>query len=153
VAGDPAVAPRGRRRFLAEENAQAVPLLLVMAARGDLPAEAVGRQLAFLIRRTWFTTRPVLAGLADAARRGAYREVWRILRGMLPELLPGEGERPGVVHSEAVELAAEVAAWAGATGEIPAVSARAAAGGRSRFTRACVRLRDRLGGGAGPSSP
>ncbi|GGK96104.1 hypothetical protein Ppa06_64240 [Planomonospora parontospora subsp. parontospora] len=130
--------------FLAARHAEAVPLLLRMASRGDLPAEAVGRQLAFLIRRARFETRPVLAALAEAARRGAPGQVWEILRGMLPPLLPGEGERPNVTHSEAVALAADVAVWAGARGEIPVVSAFAASGRGSRFARECERLRDRL---------
>ncbi|MFC4061019.1 DUF6493 family protein [Planomonospora corallina] len=130
--------------FLADRNSEAVPLLLRMAARGDLPAEAVGRQLALLIRLTWFETRPVLASLAEAARQGGHVQVWEIMRGMLPVLLPGEGERPNVTHSEAVAFAADVAAWTGARGEIPAVSAAAGSGRASRFARECARLRDRL---------
>ncbi|GIH72495.1 hypothetical protein [Sphaerimonospora thailandensis] len=123
-----------------------MPLLLRMAAGGDLPAEAVGRQLALLIRRTWFELRPVLASLTEAARQGGHRQVWEILRSMLPLLLPtpGGGERPGIAHSEAVALAADVATWAEAHGEIPIVSAHAASGRRSRFARECARLRDQL---------
>ncbi|MEV7009971.1 DUF6493 family protein [Streptosporangium sp. NPDC051022] len=130
---------------LARQPAEAVPLLLRMAARGDLPAEAVGRQLALLIRRVRFEIRPVLASLSEAAHLGGHAQVWEILRSMLPLVLPGEGERPSVVHSEAVAFAADVAALTGARGEIPAVSAHAASGRRSRFTRECARLRDRLG--------
>src|SRR5690606_36447488 len=77
---------------------------------------------------------------------GAHREVWRILTALLPAFLPAPGERPSPSHTEAVALAAEVAAWAGAQGEIPVVSAHAASGRRSRFVRECVRLRDRLNG-------
>ncbi|MFD0884955.1 hypothetical protein ACFQ08_10395, partial [Streptosporangium algeriense] len=130
--------------FLAAERPEAVQSLLRMAARRDLPGEAVGRQLAYLIRRTWFETRPVLAVLTEAARQGAHEQVWEILRSMTPMLLPGEGERPNIVHSELMTLAADVASWSGAKGEIPAVSAHAARGGRSRFVRECARLRDRL---------
>jgi hypothetical protein len=68
---------------------------------------------------------------AEAARQGAYAEVWR----MLMSLLSGPGERPSVVHVEAMTLAADVAAWAGARGPIPEVTALAAGPGRSRFTR------------------
>ncbi|WP_433372729.1 DUF6493 family protein [Streptosporangium sp. CA-115845] len=130
--------------FLTGRDTEAVPTLLRMAAGGDLPAEAVGRQLALLIRRTGAETRPVLASLTEAAHRGGHEQVWRILVSMLPGLLPGEGERPTVVHSEAVALAADVAAWTGARGEIPIVSAHAASGRGSRFARECARLRDRL---------
>ncbi|MGN9844988.1 hypothetical protein ACTMTI_43385 [Nonomuraea sp. H19] len=49
------------------------------------------------------------------------------------------------MHCEAVALAADVAAWAGARGEIPEVSAHAAGGRDNRFTRECARLRDQLG--------
>ncbi|MFI6453849.1 DUF6493 family protein [Streptosporangium amethystogenes] len=130
--------------FLTGRDAEAVPPLLRMAAGGDLPAEAVGRQLALLIRRTGAETRPLLASLTEAAHRGGHEQVWQILVSMLPVLLPGEGERPTVVHSEAVALAADVAAWTGARGDIPIVSAHAASGRGSRFARECARLRDRL---------
>ncbi|MEU6408505.1 DUF6493 family protein [Microbispora sp. NPDC046933] len=132
--------------FLAERRPDPVPLLLRMTSRGDLPAEAVGRQLALLIRRTWFETRPVLASLREAAHQGAHEQVWEILRTLLPDLLPSGGERPNVTHTEAVALAADVATWAGARGEIPVVSAHAATGRRSRFARECGRLRDLLAG-------
>ncbi|GAA2793549.1 hypothetical protein GCM10020219_075990 [Nonomuraea dietziae] len=66
--------------------------------------------------------------------------------GLLPVLLPGEGERPTVTHAEAVALAADVALWSGARGEIAAVSAHATSGRNSRFARECARLRDRLAG-------
>ncbi|MBB3725933.1 hypothetical protein [Nonomuraea dietziae] len=125
---------------------EAVPLLLRMAARGGLPTGALGRQLGLLIRRTWFETRPVLASLAEAAQQGAQAQVWEILMGLLPVLLPGEGERPTVTHAEAVALAADVALWSGARGEIAAVSAHATSGRNSRFARECARLRDRLAG-------
>jgi hypothetical protein len=109
-----------------------------------LPAETVGRQLALLMCRTHVEPRPVVAVLAEAARQGAYAEVWRMLTSLLPVLLPGPGERPSVVHVEAMTLAADVAAWAGARGPVPEVTALAAGSGRSRFARACVRLRDQL---------
>ncbi|AWS43881.1 hypothetical protein [Streptosporangium sp. 'caverna'] len=131
---------------VAARNPEAASLLVRMAARGGLPAETVGRQLALLMRRTHVEPRPVVAVLAEAARQGAYAEVWRMLTSLLPVLLPGPGQRPSVVHVEAMTLAADVAAWAGARGPIPEVTALAAGPGRSRFTRACARLRDQLNG-------
>lgn len=131
-------------RFLAVRGPETVPVLLRMAARGDLPVEALGRQLALLIRHSRVETRPLIASLTEAARRGAHHQVWEILKSMLPVLLPGQGERPTIAHVETVALAADVATWADAHGEIPAVSAHAARGGRSRFVRECVRLRDQL---------
>ncbi|TMR28844.1 DUF6493 family protein [Nonomuraea zeae] len=131
---------------VAKAHPEAASLLVRMAARGDLPAEEVGTQVALLLRRTpYYQARPVVGVLAEAARQGAYAAVWRILTSLLPALLPAPGERPRVAHIEAVTLAADVAGWAGARGAIPEVSAYATGGGRSRFVRECVRLRDRLG--------
>jgi hypothetical protein len=132
--------------FVAGRNPEAVSLLVRMAARGGLPAETVGRQLALLLRRTHVAPRPVVALLAEAARQGAHAEVWRMLTNLLPELLPGPDERPSIVHVEAMTLAADAAAWAGARGPIPEVTTFAARPGHNRFTRACVRLRDQLAG-------
>ncbi|MEU6727505.1 hypothetical protein ABZ917_27705 [Nonomuraea wenchangensis] len=137
---------------VARADPEAAALLVRMAARGDLPAEEVGAQVALLLRRTpHYRERPIVGVLADAARQGAYEAVWRLLTRLLPALLPAPGERPRVEHIEAVTLAADVAAWTGARGPIPEVSAYATAGGRSRFARACARLHDQLGH-AGPVS-
>ncbi|MBB5780351.1 DUF6493 family protein [Nonomuraea jabiensis] len=131
--------------FLSTDAERGVPLLLRMAAKGDLPAAAVGRQLTHLIRRAGHQPRPVVAALAVAAREGAYEQVWEILRAMLPALLPGEGERPNITHTEAVTLAADVATWAKAGGDVPATVSAYAAGKRtSRFARECRRLRTQL---------
>ncbi|MGW2148626.1 hypothetical protein ACWCOT_30295 [Nonomuraea bangladeshensis] len=130
---------------VARAEPEAAALLVRMAARGDLPAEEVGAQVALLLRRTpHYQQRPIVGVLADAARQGAYEAVWRLLTRLLPALLPAPGERARVEHTEAVTLAADVAAWAGARGPIPEVSAYATAGGRSRFARACARLHDQL---------
>ncbi|MFI7446742.1 hypothetical protein ACIBQX_04520 [Nonomuraea sp. NPDC049714] len=132
--------------FVAAGHPEAAPLLLRMAARGDLPAEAVGEQVALLLRRTpRFEERAVVRVLAEAARQGAYAMIWRLLTTLLPVLLPGPGERPVAVHTEAMTLAADTATWAGARGAIPQVTAYAESGGRSRFVRECARLRDQLG--------
>ncbi|MED7924188.1 DUF6493 family protein [Nonomuraea sp. LP-02] len=137
---------------VARADSEAAALLVRMAARGDLPAEEVGAQVALLLRRTpHYRERPIVGVLADAARQGAYEAVWRLLTRLLPALLPAPGERPRVEHTEAVTLAADVAAWTGARGPIPEVSAYATAGGRSRFARACARLHDQLSQSEQPS--
>ncbi|WP_156045968.1 hypothetical protein [Herbidospora cretacea] len=119
-------------------------LLLDLAAQDALPVEALGRQLGQLVRRDRLGIRPLVAALTDLAQRGAPHQVWAILRGLLPHLLPRAGERATTPQSEAVAFATEVASWIGATGEIPEITALAARTGRSRFTRECRRLRDRL---------
>ncbi|GAA0994739.1 hypothetical protein GCM10009555_087850 [Acrocarpospora macrocephala] len=131
--------------LLADHSENAVPTLLRMAATGDLPAEAVGRWLSWLVRREKLEKRPVLASLTEAAQQGAHAQVWEILQIALPALLPGKDERPTITHSEIVALAADLAVWVGARGEIPAVSAHAGSGRGSRFARECARLRDQLG--------
>ncbi|GAA1022518.1 hypothetical protein Aple_091850 [Acrocarpospora pleiomorpha] len=131
--------------LLADRDEDAVPTLLRMAATGDLPAEAVGRWLSWLVRWKKLEKRPVLASLTEAAQQGAHAQVWEILRIALPVLLPGQDERPTITHCETVALAADLAVWVGARGEIPAVSAHAGSGRGSRFARECARLRDQLG--------
>lgn len=130
--------------FAAAGGSRTLPLLLTAAARGDVPAEAVGRHLAVFLRHPRREPRHALDLLAKAARQGAHREVWRILTTLLPAFLPAPGERPAHAHTTAVVLASDVAAWTGARGEIPVVTAHAGSGSRSRFARECARLRDRL---------
>lgn len=126
--------------FIAGGGSEATSLVLELAARGELPAEAIGRQLALVLRRTWRETRTAIAGLREPAEAGAHHEVWRILRALLPELWPGEGQRPTVSQTELVSFAAEVAQWAGARGEIPCVAEQARSRRTSRFARECRRL-------------
>jgi hypothetical protein len=130
------------------ERTEAVPLLLAAAARGVLPAEAVGRHLAIFLRMPDCEHRTVVAALTEAARQGAHREVWRILTTLLPAFLPSPGERAALAHIELVALAAKVAAWTGARGEIPVIARHVASGRRNRFVRECVRLHHRLTGTA-----
>ncbi|WP_449062027.1 hypothetical protein, partial [Planomonospora algeriensis] len=133
-----------------------IPLVLSMAAGGELPAEAIGRQLALVLRRTWRETRPALAALAELADAGGHHEVWRILRALLPGMLPGmlpgtppgEGRRVTVIHAELVAFAADVAGWTGARGEIPVVAEFARGRRTSRFAHECRRLHAQLTGAA-----
>ncbi|GAB1818944.1 hypothetical protein [Herbidospora sp. RD11066] len=123
-----------------------IPVILQMAARGNLPAEAMGRQLALVIRRTWIETRPVIAVLTELAEAGGHHVVWRILRALLPELLPGEDQRITVTHSDLVAFAADVAVWSGARDEIPVITEFAASRRTIRFIRECKRLHAQLTG-------
>ncbi|WP_066370718.1 hypothetical protein [Herbidospora mongoliensis] len=123
-----------------------IPVVLRMAARGDLPAEAIGRQLALALRRTWLETRPAIAALTELAEAGGHHEVWRILRALLPGMLPGEGRRITVTHTELVAFAADVARWTGASGEIPIVAEFARSRRTIRFVHECKRLHTQLTG-------
>ena len=82
--------------FLARQYPdEGVRLLLRMAARGDLPVVALGRQLALLTTRTEVKLPHATAGLEQAARQGAHWEVWAVIRAGLPHLLPGGGGQTG----------------------------------------------------------
>ncbi|MFI0422893.1 DUF6493 family protein [Spongiactinospora sp. 9N601] len=121
-----------------------IPLVLNLAARGGLPAEAIGRELALVLRRTWRETRPAIAALSELADAGGHHEVWRILRGLLPGILPGEGRRTTVSHTELVAFAADVARWTDARGEIPIVAEFARSDRTNRFVHECKRLHAQL---------
>ncbi|MEW9532417.1 DUF6493 family protein [Microbispora sp. NPDC049125] len=123
-----------------------IPLALSMAARGELPAEAIGRHLALMLRRTWKETRPAIAALTELADAGGHHEVWRILRALLPGMLPGEGQRITVTHADLVAFAADVARWTGARGEIPVVAEFARSRRTIRFVHECKRLHAQLTG-------
>ncbi|MFC4534621.1 hypothetical protein [Sphaerisporangium dianthi] len=121
-----------------------IPLILGMATRGDLPAEAIGRQLALVLRRTWRETRPAIAALTELAEAGAHHEVWRILRTLLAEMLPREGRRITVTHADLVAFATDVARWTGARGEIPVIARFAQSRRTIRFIHECKRLHTHL---------
>ncbi|WP_030455839.1 DUF6493 family protein [Herbidospora cretacea] len=132
--------------LLGAEPSETIPLVLRMAARGDLPAETMGRQLALLIRSTRLETRPVVRALTDLAEAGGHHEVWRMLSAMLPELV-GEGRRITVPLAELVAFATDVARWTGAQGEIPVVAEFARSRRTIRFVHECKRLHAQLAGG------
>ncbi|TKK89592.1 hypothetical protein FDA94_09400 [Herbidospora galbida] len=132
--------------FLADGASDDAPirLLLDLAARDALPTEALARQLSALVLRDRLGLRPLIAALTELAQEGAPHQVWALLRRLLPHVLPRAGRRATTPQSEAVAFATELASWIGATGEIPEVTIYAANENKSRFTRECRRLRDRL---------
>ncbi|MET7336301.1 DUF6493 family protein [Nonomuraea sp. NPDC005650] len=132
--------------LLADSVPSMIPLVLSMAARGELPAEAIGRQLALVLRRTWYETRPAIVALTELADAGGHHEVWRILRALLPGMLPGQGQRITVTHAELVAFAADVARWTGARGEIPVVGEFAQSRRTIRLVHECKRLHAQLTG-------
>ncbi|MEU4227725.1 DUF6493 family protein [Nonomuraea sp. NPDC026600] len=119
-------------------------LLLRAAAAKCLPAEECGRQLGLCLRRIGIPMSQVCAGLEDIARKGAHREAWAIMRGLLPVFLPGPGERGNAAHTRALELAVCLARWAEARGTIPEVAGIATRKGSSGLVRAARRLDEHL---------
>ncbi|MGW3353373.1 hypothetical protein ACWDA3_59670 [Nonomuraea rubra] len=127
--GGPGLALLLARHLLEGPDGDGVRPLLLLAASGGLPGAELGRQLAVLLNRGQDRPADAIAALAEAARLGAHREVWQVMTGLLPAYLPGAGERANSVHTRLMRLAAEVAGWAEARGEVPAVAELA---GRAR---------------------
>ncbi|GAB1818907.1 hypothetical protein [Herbidospora sp. RD11066] len=124
-----------------------VPMMLRLAAKGELAAESIGRQMALAIGRTsWLEIRPAVAALTELAEAGAHHEVWRIVRAMLPGLLPREGQRVTVSQTELVAFATDVARWTGAREEIPAIAELARSRRKARLIHECRRLHAQLTG-------
>ncbi|MFD1540701.1 DUF7824 domain-containing protein [Nonomuraea guangzhouensis] len=129
--------------FLAQKDANGgASVLVTMAARGALPAAELGAHLGVLIRWTWLKQQHIMNALEAAADRGAHREVWEVLRTLLPALLPDAegGEKPHAGLAKVVELVVTVAQRAAARGAIPEVEAVVGQGGGSRFRTECRRL-------------
>lgn len=123
-----------------------IPLILTLAAKDELPAEAIGSQLALMLRRTWLEVRPAIAALTELADAGGQREVWRMLGALLPAMLPGAGQRVTVTHRQLVAFAADVALWTGARGEIPVIAEHARNRRTTHFGHECERLHTQLTG-------
>ncbi|MEU6742284.1 DUF7824 domain-containing protein [Streptosporangium sandarakinum] len=127
---------------------ESVDVLLEVAARDELPAAEVGRQVGLLLVSGEVRMVDMVAALDAAARRGAHAHVWRIAAAALPVLLPAPGGRPRNGLADFVTLAVTTAEWCGARGEIPEVRDMAARKGSSGLLREVRRLHDRLTGGA-----
>jgi hypothetical protein len=131
--------------FLAERSWSAglderARLVTDAAARGDLDAGQLGRQLALLLRRTWVKPGRVFEALETAAGQGAHREVWAIMRGFLPVFLPGPGERPNTRHAQGLAFALRAARWSGARGPLACVAEIAGRRASNTFVREARRL-------------
>ncbi|GAA3098717.1 DUF6493 family protein [Streptosporangium carneum] len=122
---------------------------LKLAASGGLPGRETGRQLAALLRHHGDSPAEALAVLRTAARRGAHREVWQVMAGLLPAYLPESGERATTAHTRLVEFAADVAEWAQARGELPEIARLAERRRASDLVRHARRLHGLLTGRPG----
>ncbi|MEV7778572.1 DUF6493 family protein [Kitasatospora sp. NPDC088351] len=126
-----------------EDRTAAVDALLVLAARGDLDAGLLGRELAELVAIG--AVKPVRLGqaVAAAAETGAYATVWSVLAAALPGLLAGEPARGA---GDVVAVAADCARRCSARGPIEQVSAVAQRSGSSRLVKESRALREVLAG-------
>ncbi|MFC4059555.1 DUF6493 family protein, partial [Planomonospora corallina] len=124
-----------------------------LAATDALPAEELGAALAERVLRGEITLRILVDAVEREAAAGAARSMWRVLAAALPALLPAGGGRPTRVHADMLALAARLASWSRARGEIPALNAFAARGGRSGVLTRARALRDLLAsGGSSPAA-
>jgi len=115
-----------------------VDALALLAARGELDGDLVGRELAALVGADLIVLRRVVAGLAELSRAGAHRAVWFIAAAMLPVLLSGTAVRPGTPDLLALATAAADATGIRATN--PVLAAVAARDGGSRLVAEARRL-------------
>ncbi|MGC0361656.1 hypothetical protein RKD25_009031 [Streptomyces sp. SAI-124] len=129
----------GARRL--EEQLFAVDAMLVLAARGQLDAEGLGRDIAELTGLRRLKTKRVVAALQEVARTGAYARVWAVLSGALPGLL---AEEPAPAGGALLTLAADCAERSGARGAIPEIDELAARKGSSQLIKQARRLRTAL---------
>ncbi|MEU6726999.1 DUF6493 family protein [Nonomuraea wenchangensis] len=111
-----------------------------LAARGELDGPGLGRQLGRLLRRGWCKPGPALETLEAAAALGAYRQVWKVVTGLLETFLPGPEERPAARHAQVLVFALRAARWAGARGAVPRVAEAAARRASNNFVREARRL-------------
>jgi hypothetical protein len=130
----------GSRR--ADERLSAVDALLVLAARGQLDADRLGRDVAELVSLRRLTLQRVATSLRETVRTGAHATAWAVLSAALPSLLSEEAAPHGL--PAVLTLAAESAEGCGARGSIPAIDALAARPGSSQTVKQARRIKSAL---------
>ncbi|MFJ9459884.1 DUF6493 family protein [Kitasatospora sp. NPDC101447] len=129
----------------AEDRTAAVDALLVLAARGELDGDLLGRELGGLVACGTVLATRLGAALTLAAETGARATVWSVLGPALPGLLGGaEPSLRGL--GDLVALAADCARRTGARGPLAEVTALAERAGSSRLVKEARALRDVLAG-------
>ncbi|WP_433147555.1 DUF6493 family protein [Actinomadura nitritigenes] len=126
------------------DDEEAGETLLVLAARGDLPAAALGRHIGRLALAGRIKLVRVVEALERAAEAGAYAEVWETIAAALPLLHPEPGQRPPFAHDRLIALGARTARWAKASGPVPEIEELAARKGTSSLLRAARTLAAQL---------
>ncbi|MFI8369546.1 hypothetical protein [Streptomyces sp. NPDC085466] len=126
----------------ADDRLRAVDALLVPAARGDLDARQVGRDLAWLLAERSMKPNRLADAARTAAATGAYETVWTILSEALPKLL--EAEQPVRGLGELLAVAADCVERRGATGHLAGLERHASARGTSQLVTQSRRLRNAL---------
>ncbi|MFJ4215372.1 hypothetical protein ACIP27_21885, partial [Streptomyces hydrogenans] len=135
----------------AEDRLRAVDALLVLAARGELDARQVGRDLAWLLAERSMKPNRLADAARTAAATGAYRTVWTMLSEALPPLLDAEQPMRGL--GELLAIAADCVERCGATGKLAGLERHASARGASQLVTQARRLRNALGQGTDHGTP
>ncbi|MFG2818235.1 DUF6493 family protein [Kitasatospora sp. NPDC048365] len=125
-----------------EDRTAAVDALLVLAARGDLDAALLGRELGALVRGRAVKPNRAAEALGEAAATGAYGTVWAVLAAALPEVLADEPVRGA---AELVALGVDCVRRCGARGGLPAVAALAGRSGSTKLLKEVRALHGLLG--------
>ncbi|MGW4779716.1 DUF7824 domain-containing protein [Streptomyces filamentosus] len=134
----------------ADDRLRAVDALLVLAARGDLDAAQVGRDVAWLLAERSMKPNRLADAARTAAATGAYGTVWTILSAALPPLLEAETPMRGL--GELLAITADCAERCGATGELAGLERHATARGTSQLVTQAKRLWSALRQGADQST-
>lgn len=111
-----------------EDRLAAVDALLVLAARGELDAARLGRDLAELVRLGTVKPNRLADSVRTAAATGAYATTWAVLGSALPGLFPdGEPVRGlGEILGVAADCVERCGAAPHATGTLSTATATAA---------------------------
>ncbi|MFF4576455.1 hypothetical protein [Streptomyces sp. NPDC001410] len=124
-----------------EHRAATVDALVIMVSRGELDSARLAAALGGL-------TAPVASrlssGLRDASAAVGARAVWPVLSGLLAQLLPSGARIHGL--SDLLALATDLAARAGACGEIPGLTEVASRPPKSRLVKEARQLHGVLAG-------
>ncbi|MFD5426418.1 DUF6493 family protein [Streptomyces sp. NPDC127084] len=132
----------GARRT--DEQLYAVDAMLVLAARGQLDAARLSRDIADLISLRRLKLQRVVAALREAVRSGAYATVWAVLAAALPLLLKDGATRTHGLPAM-LTIAAECAERCGAAEAIPEIDELAARSGSSQLVKQARRIRKATG--------
>ncbi|MCB5182934.1 DUF7824 domain-containing protein [Streptomyces antimicrobicus] len=100
-----------------EDRLSAVDALLLLAARGELDAPRLGRDLAELLSLGTVKPTRLADALRTAASTGAYATTWAVLAEALPTLLEDPAAHRGT--GELLSVAADCVERTGATGPLP----------------------------------
>ncbi|MEV8629800.1 DUF6493 family protein [Streptomyces sp. NPDC051079] len=130
----------------AEDRLTAVDALLVLAARGELDAAALGGRLGLLLAEGTVKPNRLADASRTAAATGAYGTVWSVLGVLLPGLLAAPKPPRGL--GELLAVAAECVERCGAGGTLPGLAEAAARAGSSQAVVQARRLLSALGQGA-----